>query len=415
MKKKNQDNIKKFMTIILTALITFTVTTLWLYGRIENKEVSKDEESNQNEKIIGKALDSDALTTKLKVIKDKINSNFIGDVDEDKLKEYAIKGYIAGLDDEYSAYYTKEEMEELTEETLGNYVGIGVYMTEDKEAGYVRIHEVMKDSPAEKAGVQAGDLIKNVDGTEVTAEDFKELPSMVKGKEGTTVKMTFIRNGEEIKLDIVRKSIIVKNVEGKVLNNNIGYIYISSFEGDVSKQFKEEYDKLKSEGINSLIIDLRNNGGGIVDEAVEIGDYFTNKGEKLLIQSDKNGNEENTMAKSDKEISLNTVLLVNGYSASASEILAGIFKDKVDNSKIVGTTTYGKGVIQSLYSLSDGSGLKITTNEYYTPNHSSINKTGIEPDIEVSEKDGYTFNGDLDEENDVQLEKAKDILKNNLQ
>ena len=408
MNRGSERFIKKIMTIIITALVTFVITTFWLYGRVTT-EKSSSNNNNTTEKTIATALESDTLLTKLKVIKDKINESFIGNVDEQKMKEYAVKGYIAGLEDDYSAYYTKEEMEEYKEETLGNYVGIGVYMQRDDEAGYVKIHEVMEGSPAERAGVKANDLIKKVDDEEVNVDDFERLPSMVKGIEGTTVKITFLRDGKEVTLEIVREQVNVKNVKSQMLNDGIGYIHLLSFDGDVAKQFKDEYNKLQQQGMNKLIIDLRNNGGGIVDEAIKIGDFFTDKGTKLLIQEDKNGKIEETKANNDREITMKTVVLVNEYSASASEILASILKEQVSNATVVGTTTYGKGVIQSLYTLSDGSGLKITTNEYFTPNHNTINKKGIEPD-QITEE--YSFSGELDQDNDIQLKKAIEVLNN---
>ena len=192
-----------------------------------------------------------------------------------------------------------------------------------------------------------------------------------------------------------------------MLDNEIGYIYISSFDGEVAKQFKNEYDSLVNQGMKSLIIDLRNNGGGIVTEATDIGDLFTNKGKTLLTEVDKQGDKETIDSKNDRTITMNTCVLVNQYSASASEILAGIMQDLVDNATIIGETTYGKGVIQTLYQLSDGSGLKLTTDEYLTPNGNKINKVGIKPDIEVKD---YTFKGTLDKENDTQLKKAIETL-----
>lgn len=388
------------MTIIITALVTFTVTSLWQYGRIEKKE-------ENGETIIGKALSEDTLSTKFKLIKDKIDNSFVGEVDENNLNEYAVKGYVAGLDDKYSQYFTREEMKKYTEDTLGSFVGIGVYMRKDKEENTIVVHKVIEDSPAEKSDVKSGDIIKNVEGKEITADDFDSISNMIEGKAGTKVNIKFLRNGEEISKDITREKVVVKSVQSQMLENNIGYIYMSSFDGDVSKEFKENYDKLINDGMKSLILDMRNNGGGVAKEAVEIGDYFTERGKNLLIEEDKDGKEEVTKAEKDREITLNTAVLVNDYSASASEILAGILKENVDNATVIGNKTYGKGVIQTLYKLSDGSGLKLTTNKYYTPNHNNINKEGIMPDIETEE---YDFEDELDKEKDIQLKKAIEIL-----
>ncbi len=398
--KKNQ-NLKILMTIIITAIITFSVTLLWMYG---NKEETF---SSTN---IGTALKSDKLSTKLKLIKSKIDNEYIGDVDENKLIEWAVKGYVEGLGDIYSDYFTPEEMQEYTQDTLGEYVGIGVYITRDTNANKILISGTIKNSPAEQAELKAGDILTAVDGIPCTGDDFDHITDKIKGKMGTKVKIKVLRNNEEKEFEIERKNVEIIRVTSQMLDNNIGYIYISSFDGTkVAEQFEEEYNNLKRQGATSLIVDLRNNGGGIVDEATDIGDLFTDKGTTLLIEEDKNGKESVIKAKRDKEITMNTVLLVNKYSASASEILAGIIKDETENVTIIGDTTYGKGVIQSLYTLSDGSGLKITTNQYFTPKHNEINKKGIEPDIKI---ESYDFDGEIDKDKDTEIKKAMELLKN---
>lgn len=398
MKKNNV--LKTIMTILTTALITFSVTYLWLYGRKEN--------NGSTESTIGNAFLSDSLTTKLQSIRDKIEQEYIGEIDENKLKEYAVKGYVAGLNDTYSAYYTAEEMEEFTSDTLGSYVGIGVYITKNEEANELVIYNTIKNSPAEEVGLKSGDIIINVDGEDCDGNDFETITDKIKGKSGTKVSIKILRDEQELSFEIVRREVQIIRVSSKVINDNIGYIYISSFDGNVYKQFKEEYDQLVKDQIKYLIVDIRNNGGGLVDEALDIAELFTEKGQTLLIEADNKQNEEKTIAKKDKEINMNVALLVNEYSASASEILAGILKDNVENATVIGSTTYGKGVIQSVYQLSDGSGLKITTNEYFTPNHDKINGVGIEPDIVIDE---YDFDGTLDEENDIQLKKAIETLR----
>ncbi len=393
---------RTIMTILVTSIVTVIITMLILYGKTNNA-------SSEGESVIGSALKSDSLSTKLMLIKNQIKKEFLGNVDENNLQEYTIKGYVAGLNDIYSQYYTANEMKEFNEDTVGSYVGVGIYMTKDTKNNKILVYETMKGSPAEAAGILAGDAIVGVDGTECNGDDYDTISSKIKGVSGTNVNITIERDGKKIEYNITRKQIEVQKVSSEILEDNIGYIYISSFDGEtVAKQFKTEYENLKSKGIKSLVVDVRNNGGGIVDEAIEIADMFTEKGQTLLIEKDKNDNEEIEKAKTDKEINMNVVLLVNGYSASASEILAGIMKDDVANATIIGTKTYGKGVIQSVYQLSDGSGLKLTTNEYFTPNHDKINKIGIEPDIIV---DDYTFDGTLNKEKDTQLKKAIEVLK----
>lgn len=399
-KNKNKGNsvYKTIMTIVATAIVTSIITTVWIYGSAQ---------LTSTESAIGNAAKSSSLAAKLAVIRNKIDEEYIGEIDENDLIDGAIKGYVTGLNDVYTEYLTQDEMSTFTEDIEGEFVGIGVYITKDTERNLILVYGTIPDSPAEKAGLKTGDIITSVDGVECNGDDYDTITNSIKGKEGTKVKIGILRNDEEINFEIERKTVEVKHVTSQVLDNNIGYIYISSFEGDVSTQFENAYNDLKNQGITSLIIDVRNNGGGIVNESLDIAEMMTDKGQTLLIESDKNGEEEVIKSEKDKTITMPIVLLVNEYSASASEILAGILKEDVDNCTLIGNTTYGKGVIQTLYPLTDGSGIKITTNEYFTPNHNKINKIGIEPDIKV---DDYLFTGTLDKENDTQLKKAIEEL-----
>ena len=321
--------------------------------------------------------------------------------------EGAIKGYVAGLNDEYTEYLPAKDMTSLTEDIEGEFVGIGVYITKDTTNNLILVYGTIPNSPAESAGLKTGDVITSVDGVECNGDDYDTITNSIKGKEGTKVKLGILRDGKELSYEIERKTVEVKHVEYQKLEKNIGYINISSFEGDVSTQFEEAYDKLESQRVESLIIDIRNNGGGIVSESLQIAEMLTDKGQTLLIESDKNGEEEIIKSEKDKTITMPVVLLINEYSASASEILAGILKENVENATLIGNTTYGKGVIQTVYPLTDGSGIKITTNEYFTPNHNTINKVGVEPDIKV---DDYLFLGTLDLDNDTQLKRAIEEL-----
>lgn len=398
--KKNQI-LRTIMTITLTAVITFSITSLWLYGNNNIKNAS----------VISGILQSDKLTTKINTIKSKIEKEYLRDYDENELTEWAVKGYVAGLNDIYSEYFTADEMAEYSADTLGEYLGIGVYITKNTETNQIVIYGTIKDSPAEKAGLQTNDILIEVDGKKVNGDNYSDITTKIKGKEGTKVKLKVQRGEEEKEFEITRKKVEIINVSSQMLDKGIGYIYISSFDGTkLNEQFEKEYNSLKDQGATTLIVDVRNNGGGIVDEALEIADLFTEKDTTLLIEKNKDGNEDVTKAKKDKTINMKTVLLVNQKSASASEILAGIFKDKVDNATLVGTTTFGKGVIQILYQLPDGSGLKITSREYYTPNRREIDGKGIDPDVKVSD---YEYNGKIDLKNDTQLQKAIETLTEN--
>ena len=399
-KKRKQDNsiYKTIMTIIATAIVTFIITTVWIFGSATNIST---------ESAIGNAAKSSSLSAKLSIIRNKINEEYIGEINENDLIEGAIKGYVSGLNDVYTEYLPESEMSSYTEDIEGEFVGIGVYITKDAENNQILVYGTIPDSPAEEAGLKTGDIITSVDGVECNGDDYDTITNSIKGKEGTKVSIGILRNGEELSFEIERKTVEVKHITFQKLENNIGYINISSFEGDVSAQFETAYNDLANQGITSLIIDIRNNGGGIVDEALDIAEMMTEKGQILLIESDKNGNEEIIKSEKSKTITMPIMLLVNEYSASASEILAGILKENVENATLIGNTTYGKGVIQTLYPLTDGSGIKITTNEYFTPNHNEINKIGIEPDIKV---DDYLFTGTLDQEKDTQLKKAIEEL-----
>ena len=301
-------------------------------------------------------------------------------------------------------------MKDYLEETTGNFVGIGIYMVKDTNSNKVMVLSPIKGSPAEKAGILPGDLIISVDGVQYSADDMSVAANKIKGEAGSTVKLELLRGTENLNFELIRENIKVNPVEGKVLQNNIGYIKFSSFDEETSKEFKTKYEELKSQGIKSLIIDLRNNGGGIVSEALSIADYILEKDKVMLYEVDKNNNEKIEKSKEDPIINMPIVILTNSNTASSSEILAGALKDH-EKAKIVGTKTYGKGVIQQLMTLQDGSGLKITSEEYLTPNKTKINKIGIEPDEKIELPEELKNKLTIEEKDDTQLQKAIEMLK----
>ncbi len=397
--QKRKNIYKVVMLVVLVAVITFITTTLFMYKYIGGN-VKYVQVSSENSKI------SSALTSIRKIIDKK----FLGEIDEEKILNETIKGYVKGLDDPYTEYMTKEEMEEFNTDIMGNFTGIGIYLTNDVERNVIVIISPIKDSPAYKAGILPGDIITKVDGVSYTGEQLTEASNKIKGEIGTKVKLEILRNDETIELEITREHIKINHVESKILNNNIGYIEFNSFDDGCSDEFKEKVEELKSKNITSLIIDIRNNGGGLVDEAIKIADYIVEKDATLLITKDKTGEEEITKAEIDPIIDVPIVVLTNGSSASASEILAGALKDN-GKATIVGEKTYGKGVIQELLTLTDGSGLKITTSEYYTPNRNKINEVGITPDVEVKLDEEIEDELTIEESKDNQLQKAIEILK----
>lgn len=398
--QKSQKVYKIIMLIILTAFITFMITSLSLYSYYTNKPaytLITDSSSTDTSELDSYLKKIDSLINKYYLWSDKI--------DQDKLKEGAISGYVSGLGDEYTEYIPASEMEKFTENIKGSFVGIGIYMVADEKNDQIIVYYPIPNSPADKAGIKSGDIIKSVDGVEYGYNDFDIIASKIKGEEGTEVTLVIERDGKEMTFKIKREKIDLNPITSKIINKNIGYIKLPSFDEGSSGDFKEKVDDLVSQGATSLIIDLRNNGGGIVDESTTIANYFLDKGKTIMTTKDKDGNEEVTKAEKDKEYSMPIVVLVNENSASASEILTGALKDN-ERATIVGDTTYGKGVIQTVLTLSDGSGLKITTAEYFTPSGTEIHKKGITPDVEVKLPDSVTNIYSVKENDDTQLQKA---------
>ena len=400
---KRQRVYKIIMLIILTAFITCMVTTIVMYNKFEARFMNVGStSSNENSEA------ENSIIKTLRLFKNVLSSKYIYDIDDSKLIDGALKGYIEGLGDPYTEYLTKEEMEAFTEEANSEYVGIGIYVSNiDNE---ICIVGVMKDSPALEAGIKAGDIIKKVDGVEYTGDNLNDATKALKAEAGTTAQITVSREGKEMDFSVTRRKITVEHVASQMLENNIAYIQINSFDSAVAESFKKQVKKLLDNGAKKIIIDLRSNGGGIVEEATDIADLFIDKGETILITKGKDEEEKITKAKITPIIkNIPVAILTNEGTASASEILAGALRDKY-GAILVGKNSYGKGVIQTLYSLGDGSGIKITTDEYYTPNHVQINKKGLSPDYETNltvDEDGY-YETSMDK--DAQILKAIEVL-----
>lgn len=400
MKKESTQRVfKVIMLVVLTAIITFMITTIALYNDAGEGKI----------KYIITSKDSSSLGKKIESYKEFIEKKYIGEIDEEKMVQSALKGYVEGLEDTYSEYISPDEMKEYMENTNGKYVGVGIYIAATV-SNQIAILSPIKGSPAEEAGLRSGDIITKVNGVSYTGEELSKASSAMKGEEGTKVKIEILRGEEILEFEIERRTVQVNSIEIKMLDNNIGYMQISSFDDGTYEDFMKKYEELKNKNMTSLIIDLRNNGGGIVNESLEMADTMVSKGKTLLITTGKNEGEEITKAKKEKIINIPIVFLVNENTASASEILIAAVRENEENCVIVGTKTYGKGVIQTIFNLADGSGLKLTTNEYFTPNKNTINKVGIKPDYEVKLPDDKTVY-DIEEIEDTQLQKAIELLK----
>ena len=317
---------------------------------------------------------------------------------------------LVGLDDPYAAYYTKEEYQSLMDSTNGSYYGIGVEMSQNMTTGIITITRVFEGSPAEEAGLLPGDVIYRVDDEEVTGEDLTKVVSKVKGAEGTTIPISVAREGESdyLTFDVERRMIEISTVAHKLLDGNIGYISVTSFDDVTVNQFLAALDDLENQGETALIIDLRNNGGGLVSSACSMLDRLLPEG-LIVYTEDKYGNRDEMKSDVENYFDKPLVLLVNGNSASASEIFAGAIKD-YGIGTLVGTQTFGKGIVQKIYPLSDGTAVKLTVSKYYTPNGNNIHGIGIAPDVEVELDPAVANEVVIPEEKDNQLQKAMEIL-----
>lgn len=394
--RKYNEKVKIIIAILITFIVTFCLTIFLYYTYLSNQGA-----------LIKKYESSEDISDSLDEIRTIIDRVYKGEVNDENLKDAAIKGYVEGLGDEYTEFMTASEWESL-DSTLSDYVGIGIYLAEKKDTGEtVVLGTVHEDSPAAQAGIQAGDIIKEINLEDVSTKGSEYISSKIKGIEGSTVKIKVLRGEEELVFDIERRSIKMYQIKLEILNGNIGYIDFDSFTDTSYEEFKTAYESLVSQGAKSLIVDLRDNTGGYVNSALNIADMFVDEGKTLLITEDKNGNREEEYSKTGKVIDMPVVVLVNEYSASASEILTGILKD-YGVAKIVGTKTYGKGVMQSIFTGILNGALKVTTAEYFSPNGNKINKVGIEPDevveLDISEDELLT------RENDNQLQRAIEIL-----
>ena len=353
-------------------------------------------------------LDYRKIEEKTSLLQSIIDKYFLFDEDMTKVEDGIYAGMMNGLDDPYTVYYTKEEYKALNEDTEGKYSGIGATVSQNPKSKIITIVNVFDNSPAKEGGLLAGDIIYKIDGEEVTGTDLDVLvKTKIRGVEGSSFTMTVIRGDDrkQIDLNLTRRSIEVQTVTSKMLNDGIGYVAVSQFDALTSAQFKSNIESLKSQGMKKLIVDLRGNPGGLLDQVVDMLDYILPEG-LVLYTEDKNGNKEEYYAKNPDELKIPMAVLVNENSASASEVFTATFKD-FKWGKVVGKTTFGKGIVQNVLPLGDGTAVKITTQHYYPPSGYDLHKVGIKPDVDVDLNDGAVIGSDSDN----QLGKAVEILK----
>lgn len=419
------DNKNKFwrgvmVGVLVTAfacLVTVGASAgIYMFGRkVIDNQVQVQAQQEDGSAGEAESLDLDRISEKLTQLQDMVDQNYLFEEKAEVSKEEAgiYRGFLSGLNDRYAAYYTPEELASFLDETNGSYCGIGALVSQDVTTGICTIIRVFEDSPAEKAGIRPGDMIFKVDGTEVTGMDLTLIVNnYVKGEEGTEVEITVYREEEDeyVDLTVTRSPIDVQTVSGKMLNDEIGYISVMEFDKVTGAQFTDKIEELQKQGMKKLIVDLRDNPGGELTTVVSMVDYIVKDGGRILTVKDKQEREEVYNAEDGHSLDLPMVVLVNGNSASAAEVFTGAMKD-YGAATIVGTKTFGKGIVQTLFPLSDGSAVKLTTNHYYTPNGHDIHEKGIEPDIEVELDEEAARMTVIPEEKDNQLQKAIEVLK----
>lgn len=348
---------------------------------------------------------------KAKTIESLIDKYYLDQIDNDELESYLYKGLMAGLGDPYSTYYTAEEYKELTEDTEGVYRGIGVTMQKDVSTGAVTVVKCFEGAPGAEAGLQPQDQLVKVNGEDITDKELSEVVKMIKTSESDTVTLTILREGEsdyrevEVTLDTVEAPM----VEHEMLDDKIGYITINQFAETTASQYETALEDLNNQGMERLIVDVRDNPGGLLTSVCDVLDSMLPE-ELLVYTEDKNGKKSEYNATGTDQFDKPMVVLVNGNSASAAEIFSGALQDyKV--AKLVGTTTFGKGIVQQIFNLSDGSAVKMTISKYYTPSGRCIHGTGLEPDIEVDLPDELKNQVSIDKSEDTQLQKAIETVK----
>ena len=401
-------------------LVVGLAAGIWLVGRgAKIKEGSGLQTSitEQQEGVVevdDYELDMAVIGPKLKYIEQLIDQYYLFDEDEERENpiDWIYSGYVYSLQDPYSSYYTAEEYQSLMESAEGEYCGIGVMVSQNVYTGIVTVVKVFKGAPAEVAGMLPGDIITAVGDIDISGMDLSLVVSdHIKGEEGTEVSLTVYRDSTGEYIDMTMERAIVQNptVEYEMLDNQIGYVYLSSFEEVSTEQFIKAVEDLEEQEMESLILDLRNNGGGVVTAAEGISDYLIEDGKTIVSFKGKGVQDSTYVAKDGHEIEVPMVVLVNEQSASASEVLTGALRDN-DTAIVVGTKTFGKGIAQGIFPIPDGSSVKLTTAYYYVPSGECIHKIGIEPDVAVELDEELKSMVEIPKEEDNQLQVAIDVL-----
>lgn len=358
----------------------------------------------------GTGLNNGNVLRKLSLLEAYTGKYYLNKIDADNVEQNIYKGFAKGLEDPYAEYYTKDEYKQLTEEDSGKYEGIGISVAKDTDTGYAEIVSVFKNQPAYKAGLKVGDLIIAVNKKNTADMELQEVVSEIKKKENKKVVLTIYRDKKSQDYTVEKSSVQLDTVTYKMKENKTGYIAVSQFLENTGDQFDLAVTALEKKGMKSLIIDLRDNGGGLLNTCTQMVSRLIAKDQMIVYTKDKEGNKQDFKSDSDETVNVPIVILVNGNTASASEIMTGCLKD-YGKATVVGTKTYGKGIVQNIMPLPDGSAIKFTIAKYYTPNGTDIHKKGIKPDVKVKISDEQWKKAQTDEKADTQLQKAMELLR----
>lgn len=367
--------------------------------------------TNKGSAAVGNStlLDEETVT-KINELEAYVDAYYYDDVETEELQDGLYNGLLEGIGDKYSVYYNAEEYQQSQVSTTGKYYGIGAGLTQAKDTMQVSVSKVYEGTPSDEAGLQVDDIIISVDDTDAASMEVTELVKIIRGEKGTTVHLEVYRasTSEYLSFDVERANVTLPSIASMMFENGIGYIRIESFESDTGLQFESALSELETKGMKSLIIDLRYNGGGMVDTVVQILDDILPEG-LIVYTEDKNGKRQEYRSGGDTHVDYPMAVLINEASASASEIFAGAIKD-YDYGTLIGTTTFGKGIVQTIFPLEDGDAVKLTTAKYFTPNGNYIHGVGITPDIELEYEYLNPEGEEYEEQYDNQIQKAIEVL-----
>jgi len=424
-----KENKKFFLGVFVGLVVMMILTAGFVKLAFENRTVRvlvfdivkrmsavADEGVQRNDTTTGPAINWDEVSKKSEELYNTIDDYYLNEIDNNKLQDGIYKGMVDSLGDQYTVYYNTEEYKQFTTSSSGTYCGIGVAVSQNASTGAITVVKTFKKGSGEKEGMLPGDIIYKVKGKKIEGLELSKVVSQIKGEEGTYVKVTVLRDGKEIEFNLERRKLEIDTVTYRIEEKDgkkIGYIAVSEFDEVTASQFKNAIAELEKEGIKGLVIDLRDNPGGLLDVTCEMLDRMIKKG-ILVYTVDKNGKRIDEEATDNLSFDKPVAILVNGNSASASEVFSGAMKD-YNVATLVGTKTFGKGIVQSIVPFGDGSAMKVTVSRYYTPNGINIHGTGIEPDVEVKLDEKAIKDGKLDRKEDNQLDKALDVITDKLE